>query len=115
MRSPLLHSSTSIQLAALLLVWTLPAVALAQAKATHLCTPNTGTDHDRQAFVAFDNGSVQWCRGDINCTKLVGIPASSGLTAVSLACEREQRAWVALSDGSVYRCSTAQCRKQRLQ
>jgi hypothetical protein len=114
-----MHSSTiricsPTRLWLLLVICAFPAMALAQAKPTYVCTPNTGTLNDRQAFIAFDNGAVQWCRGGIACTKLTGMPNTAGLAAVALACEREQRAWVALSDGSVYRCGTAQCTKQPL-
>jgi hypothetical protein len=98
--------------AGLALLWTLGALAGGQARPlpTHVCNPRLGDYNDRQAFIGFDDGSVQWCRAGLSCVKLEGMPVGKA-TVAAMACEREQFVWVILSDGAVFRCAAATGRK----
>jgi hypothetical protein len=80
--------------------------AHAKPMPTHICSPRLGNYNDRQAFIGFDDGTVQWCQAGGACVKLEGMPVGkAGVAAMS--CEREQFVWVILSNGAVYRCAAA--------
>jgi hypothetical protein len=69
-----------------------------------------GDNNDRQAFIGFDDGSVQWCLSRNQCTRLEGLPDSPS-RIVAFSCEREQFVWIVRADGLVYRCMGAMGRK----
>jgi len=77
---------------------------------THVCSPRMGDYNDRQAFIGFSDGSVQWCLNHNQCHKLEGLPATAS-PIVALSCEREQFVWAIRADGQVYRCGGAIGRK----
>lgn len=97
---------------ALGMLWGFGAMAETQAKPlpTHVCSPRMGDYNDRQAFVGFDDGSVQWCLSRNQCNRLTGLPESPS-PIVAFSCEREQFVWVIRADGQVYRCAGAVGRK----
>jgi len=70
---------------------------------THVCSPRLGDYNDRQAFIGFDDGSVQWCLSRNQCNRLAGMPDTPS-RIVAFSCEREQFVWVVRADGLVYRC-----------
>lgn len=112
----LFPSSLKTALALLLLVagvsWGVAARAEGSAKPlpTHVCSPHMGDYNDRQAFVGFDDGSVQWCMSRNQCNRLAGLPETPS-RIVAFSCEREQFVWVVRADGQVYRCAGAVGRK----
>lgn len=77
---------------------------------THVCSPRMGDYNDRQAFIGFSNGAVQWCWSHNQCHRLEGLPATPS-PIVGFSCEREQFVWVLRADGQVYRCGGALGRK----
>ncbi|MCP5277380.1 MAG: hypothetical protein H6935_03350 [Thiobacillus sp.] len=77
---------------------------------THVCSPRMGDYNDRQAFVGFNDGSVQWCLSRNQCRRLEGLPESQS-AIVAFSCEREQFVWLIRADGLVYRCGGAIGRK----
>lgn len=86
------------------------AVAAGKALPTHVCSPRMGDYNDRQAFIGFADGSVQWCLTRSQCVRLEGMPAQAS-PIVAFSCEREQFVWVIRADGGVYRCAGALGRK----
>ncbi|HNQ03141.1 MAG TPA: hypothetical protein PKH69_00870 [Thiobacillaceae bacterium] len=103
-------------LSVLLLAALLAAAAMAWAEGpgnvlpTHVCSPRMGDYNDRQAFIGFEDGSVQWCLSRSQCIRLTGLPARAS-RIVAFSCEREQYVWVIHADGAVFRCAGAVGRK----
>ncbi len=104
--------SVAYVLTAMALMSSLPASAEDAGKVmpTHVCSPRMGDYNDRQAFIGFSDGSIQWCLNHNQCRKLEGLPATAS-PIVSLSCEREQFVWAIRADGQVYRCGGAIGRK----
>ena len=77
---------------------------------THVCSPRMGDYSDRQGFIGFNDGSVQWCMSRNQCIRLEGLPETPS-PIVAFSCEREQFVWVIRADGQAYRCMGALGRK----
>lgn len=94
------------------LIWAQGVKAEGSAKTlpTHVCSPRMGDYNDRQAFIGFNDGSVQWCLSRNQCNRLAGLPETPS-PIVAFSCEREQFVWVIRADGQVYRCAGAIGRK----
>lgn len=92
----------------------LAAAALAdQVVPMHICSPDT----HRAAFIVYSDGSVYYCAND-SCTAIPEAPKNSGAFPMVVGCEKEPFAYVAMSDGKVFRCSAgisgpARCVAQR--
>lgn len=113
---PMAINLLAILMGALGLFWGPGAMAepsanpMAKPLPSHVCSPRMGDYNDRQAFIGFDDGSVQWCLSRNQCNRLTGLPESPS-PIVAFSCEREQFVWVIRADGQVYRCAGAVGRK----
>lgn len=110
MKRRALGVAAGVALGALGACWASMAGAEGQVMPTHVCNPRMGDNNDRQAFIGFADGSVQWCMSRNQCNKLDGMPAAPS-PIVGFSCERELFVWVIRADGQVYRCGGAIGRK----